>query len=65
MQNKQRNVQSTSYSLMPSTLPRRNFLPQGHLPHSEPSMTAHGMEYPVLSGQFGSARLAVSPPGFW
>jgi len=30
----------------------------------EPSMTVHGMEYPALFGQVGSARLAVSLPGF-
>ena len=34
-------------------------------PQPEPSMMAHGMEYPVLFGQVGSACLAVSPPGFW
>jgi len=34
-------------------------------PPLEPSMRAHGMEYPVLFGQFGSACGAVSPPGFW
>jgi len=28
-------------------------------------MTAHGMEYPALFGQLGSARLAVPLPGFW
>jgi len=31
-------------------------------PQPEPSMRAHGMEYPVLSGQGGSAHLAGSPP---
>ena len=33
----------------------------------EPSMTAHGMEYPALYGQVGagSAHLAVPLPGFW
>ena len=40
---------------------RTNFL----LPRPEPSMTARGVEYPVLFGHFGSARPAVSPPGFW
>ena len=28
-------------------------------------MVEHGVKYPVLFGQFGSAQLAVSPPGFW
>jgi len=31
----------------------------------EPSMMAHGMEYPALSGQVGSDRLTVPLPGFW
>jgi len=39
--------------------------PPGQLPQPEPSMAAHGMEYPVLFSQFGSARPALSPPGFW
>jgi len=34
-------------------------------PPPEPSMTAHGMECPVLFGQVGSARLAVPLPEFW
>jgi len=33
-------------------------------PSPEPSMTAHGMEYPALFGQLGSACPAVSLPGF-
>jgi len=33
-------------------------------PPSEPSMTAHGMEYSALFGQVGSARPAESLPGF-
>ena len=37
-------------------------LSPGQLPHPEPSMMVHGIEYPVL---FGSACLVVSPPGFW
>ena len=35
------------------------------LPPPEPSMMAHGMEYPALFGQVGSARPAVPLPGFW
>jgi len=36
-------------------------------PTPEPSMTAHGMEYPALFGQVGvgSAHPAVPLPGFW
>ena len=36
-------------------------------PPPEPSMTAHGMEYPALFGQVGvgSAHPAVPLPGFW
>ena len=34
-------------------------------PQTESSKTTHGMEYPVLFGQFGWARPAVSPPGSW
>jgi len=34
-------------------------------PPPERSMMAHGMEYPALFGQVGSARLAVPLPGFW
>jgi len=34
-------------------------------PQPEPSMTTHGMEYPALFGQVGSARPAVCPPGSW
>jgi len=44
-------------------LPSRESVPTPQLPPSEPSMTAHGMEYPALFGQEGSARLAV--PLFW
>ena len=38
--------------------------PPASSPHSEPSMMSHGIEYPVLFGQFGSASQAVSLPGF-
>jgi len=34
-------------------------------PPPEPSMAAHGMEYPALFGQVGSAHAAVPLPGFW
>jgi len=39
------------------------FLPPSS-PPPEPSMTAHGMEYPALFGQVGSASPAVPLPGF-
>ena len=36
-------------------------------PPPEPSMTAHGMEYPTLFGQagVGSVQPVVPLPGFW
>jgi len=39
--------------------------PPPRSPLPEPSMTAHGMEYPALFGQVGSACPAVPLPGFW
>jgi len=39
--------------------------PPPRSPPPEPSMTAHGMEYPAVFGQIGSALPAVSLPGFW
>jgi len=45
-------------------LPSRNCLPADQFPQPEPSMLSHGIEYPALFGQVGSARLAVFPPGF-
>jgi len=42
----------------------RAAFPPPSSPQPEPGMAAHGMEYPVLFGQVGSARPAVSPPGF-
>jgi len=38
-------------------------LPPPSSPPPEPSMTAHGMEYPALFGQVGSARLVVPLAG--
>jgi len=43
-------------------LPSREFLPPSS-PPPEPGMTAHGMEYPALFGQVGSACPAVPLPG--
>jgi len=59
---KQHNPESLSHR-SPATRSRAvsEFLPPSS-PPPEPSMTAHGMEYPVLFGQVGSARLAVFPP---
>jgi len=41
--------------------------PPPNSPPPEPSMTAHGMEYPALFGQVGvgSAHPAVPLPGCW
>jgi len=38
--------------------------PSPLFPPLEPSVMAHGMEYPALFGQVGSAHLAVPLPGF-
>ena len=47
------------------TLLSRKWVSDGQLPPPpEPSMTAHGMEYPALFGQVGSARPTVPLPGF-
>jgi len=43
----------------------RECVPTPSSPPREPSMTAHGMEYPALFGQVGSAPPAVPLPGFW
>jgi len=64
-QNKQQNAQSNSHCPMTHTLLSCNLLPPSQLPTPEHSMMAHGIEYSILSGQFGSAGQAVSPPGFW
>jgi len=60
IQNKQRNAQSNSHHPMPIMLTCHDS------PLSvEPSMMAHGIKYPVLFGQVGSAHPAASNPGFW
>jgi len=41
----------------------REFPPRPRSPPPEPSMTAHGMEYPALFAQVGSARPTVPLPG--
>jgi len=46
------------------TLLSSESVPSTPLTPPEPSMTAHGMEYPALFGQVGSAPPAVSLPGF-
>ena len=47
--------------------PAANEFPPRRPPPPEPSMTAHGMEYPALFGQVGvgSAHPAVPLPEFW
>ena len=49
------------------TLPSREWVPAAPSPPPEPSMMAHGVEYPALFGQVGvgSAHPAVPLPGFW
>jgi len=66
IQNKQRNVRNNSHRPVPRMLPSCNHFPPpaSSLP-PEPSMTARGIEYPVLFDQVGSAGQTVSPPGFW
>jgi len=62
---KRRNAESNSHCPMMSCV--LNFcdqLPPRPAPQLEPSMAAHGMEYPVLFGQIGSDCPAVSLPGF-
>jgi len=56
-------VQDWLTSPMPRVFLNYDCLPTAQLPHPEPSMMAQGIKYPVLFGQFGSACLAVSPPG--
>jgi len=55
-----RNAQSNSHHLMPWVLPSHNSPAPGQFPHSEPSMTSHGIKHLVCL-----ASLAVSPPSFW
>jgi len=38
---------------MPSVLPSHEKLPPSQLPHPEPSMTAHGIEYLVCLASLG------------
>jgi len=47
-----------------SSAPELQPLPPYQLPPLEPSMMAHGIEYPVLFGQVGSVNPAVPLPGF-
>jgi len=64
---KQTAQQSHSPQPPPQCTPKPQGAPAAPLPPTprpEPSMTAHGMEYPALFGQVGSAHPAVSPSGF-
>jgi len=68
-----RRKHNTNHTTQRAALPERTgavrsraaseFLPPSS-PAPEPSMAAHGMEYPALFGQVGSARQAVPLPGF-
>ena len=69
-----RRKHNTNRTTQRAAIPDRTAAPSGAasespLPRSppppEPSMTAHGMEYPALFGQVGWARPAVPLPGFW
>ena len=67
-----RRINRTKHSAQQSRPPRPTLRPpeprlsscRPAPPPPKPSMMAHGMEYPALFGQVGSARLAVSLPGF-
>jgi len=63
--NTNRTTQRAALTACCRALPSHERVPPPSSPPPEPSMTAHGMEYPALFGQVGSARPAVSPPGFW
>jgi len=57
------NQQNTERAALTGPPPQRAPKPQDSSrcpssPQAEPSTTAHGMEYPALFGQVGSARLA-------
>jgi len=62
---KQQNAESNSHHPPPPCAPEPQDFPPPSSPQPDPSMTAHGMEYPALFGQVGSARPAVFPPGSW
>jgi len=69
-QNKTKQNSRTQRELLslPATAARSRAatdLPPLSSPQLEPSMTAYGMEYPVLFGQVGSASPAMFLPGFW
>ena len=53
IQNKQWNAQSNSHCPMPRALWSCDQLTPTHFPHPKPSMTAHGIEYPVLFASLG------------
>ena len=64
-QHKQQNTQSRSHCPRHAHSRAVTAFPLPCSSQPEPSMTAHGMEYPVLFGQVGSARPTVFPPGSW
>ena len=63
------NTNRTTEPLSPTAYAARSRdegeFPPPSSPLPERSMTAHGMEYPVLFGQVESAHPAVPLPGFW
>jgi len=46
-----------SHRSVPNALPSHDSPPASQLPHSAPSMTAHGMEYPICLGSLGQPSL--------
>jgi len=64
---KTKQIAQQSRSLLDQTSTTRSQatseFPLPSSPPPEPSMTAHGMEYPALFGQVGSAPPAVHLPG--
>jgi len=65
IQNKR--VECTEQLSLPDALalPSHDCLPPGQPPSLEPGVAAHGTEYPVQFGQYGSAHPPVSPLSFW
>jgi len=61
--NRARRTEPLSWMNRRCALPSRKSVPAVPPPPPEPSMTAHGMEYPALFGQAGLARPTLPLPG--
>jgi len=61
------NTNHTTHRAAPKPLSSQDTreFPPPRSPPPEPSMTAHGVEYPALFGQVRSALPALPLPGFW